>query len=69
MNKCWKWCKILQPYACSCLAVHDLLRGRALDDVVESLPELWESCLRVLDDIKESVRKAADMACTTLSRV
>ncbi|WAR24119.1 ECM29-like protein [Mya arenaria] len=38
----------------SCLAVHDLLRGRALDDVVESLPELWESCLRVLDDIKES---------------
>lgn len=52
----------------SCLAVHDLLRGRPLDDVVESLPELWESCLRVLDDIKESVRKAAELACTTLSR-
>ncbi|XP_052776475.1 LOW QUALITY PROTEIN: proteasome adapter and scaffold protein ECM29-like [Mya arenaria] len=52
----------------SCLAVHDLLRGHALDDVVESLPELWESCLRVLDDIKESVRKAAELACNTLSR-
>ncbi|XP_053393707.1 proteasome adapter and scaffold protein ECM29-like [Mercenaria mercenaria] len=52
----------------SCLAVNDLLRGRPLDDVVESLPELWESCLRVLDDIKESVRKAADLACKTLSR-
>ena len=53
----------------SCLAVSDLLRGRPLDDVVDSLPELWESCLRVRDDIKESVRNAADLACKTLSRV
>lgn len=52
----------------SCLAVNDLLRGRPLDDVVDSLPELWESCLRVRDDIKESVRNAADAACKTLSR-
>ena len=40
-----------------------------MDDVVESLPELWETCLRVRDDIKESVRNAADLACKTLSRV
>ena len=53
----------------SCLAVNDLLRGRPLDDVVDSLPELWESSLRVRDDIKESVRNAADLACKTLSRV
>lgn len=36
----------------SCLAVNDLLRGRPLDDVVDQLPELWETCLRVRDDIK-----------------
>ena len=49
--------------------MNDLLRGRPLDDVVDSLPELWESCLRVRDDIKESVRNAAELACKTLSRV
>ncbi|KAK7476082.1 hypothetical protein BaRGS_00032709 [Batillaria attramentaria] len=53
----------------SCLAVTDLLRGRQLDAVVDDLPELWEQCLRVRDDIKESVRLAADQACTTLSKV
>ncbi|XP_076089191.1 proteasome adapter and scaffold protein ECM29-like isoform X1 [Mytilus galloprovincialis] len=52
----------------SCLAVNDLLRGRPLDDVVDQLPELWENCLRVRDDIKESVRNAADLACRSLSR-
>lgn len=41
-------------FICSCLAVNDLLRGRQLDDVVEQLPELWENCLRVRDDIKVS---------------
>ncbi|KAK3091483.1 hypothetical protein FSP39_020174, partial [Pinctada imbricata] len=40
----------------SCLAVNDLLRGRPLDDVVEQLPELWETCLRVRDDIKASIK-------------
>ncbi|XP_005102218.1 proteasome adapter and scaffold protein ECM29 [Aplysia californica] len=53
----------------SCLAVSDLLRGRALDDIIDDLPQLWETCLRVRDDIKESVRNAADSACTTLSKV
>lgn len=52
----------------SCMAVGDLLRGRPLDDIVDLLPELWESCLRVRDDIKESVRNAADVACRSLSR-
>ena len=60
---------ILYVFHFSCLAVNDLLRGRPLDDVVDSLPELWESCLRVRDDIKESVRNAAELACKTLSRV
>ncbi|XP_021353886.1 proteasome-associated protein ECM29 homolog [Mizuhopecten yessoensis] len=52
----------------SCLAVSDLLRGRPLDDIVDLLPDLWEACLRVRDDIKESVRNAADVACRGLSR-
>ena len=36
----------------SCNAVTDLLRGRQLDSIVDCLPELWEQCLRVRDDIK-----------------
>ncbi|XP_040217375.1 proteasome adapter and scaffold protein ECM29 isoform X2 [Rana temporaria] len=53
----------------SCLAVNDLLRGRQLDDVVDKLPEIWETLFRVQDDIKESVRKAAELALKTLSKV
>ncbi len=53
----------------SCMALNDLLRGRQLDEVVDRLPELWETIFRVQDDIKESVRNAADIACKTLSRV
>ncbi|XP_063311357.1 proteasome adapter and scaffold protein ECM29 [Pelobates fuscus] len=53
----------------SCLALNDLLRGRQLDDVVETLPEIWETLFRVQDDIKESVRKAAELALKTLSKV
>ncbi|KAL8623767.1 hypothetical protein ACOMHN_054073 [Nucella lapillus] len=53
----------------SCNAVTDLLRGRQLDSIVDDLPELWEQCLRVRDDIKESVRTAADQSCKTLSKV
>ncbi|ESP05333.1 hypothetical protein LOTGIDRAFT_103320 [Lottia gigantea] len=53
----------------SCLAVNDLLRGRNIDDIIEQLPELWQTLLRVRDDIKESVRTAAHTACKTLSRV
>ena len=36
----------------SCLALNDLLRGRPLDDVVDQLPELWDTVFRVMDDIK-----------------
>ncbi|XP_041357221.1 proteasome adapter and scaffold protein ECM29-like [Gigantopelta aegis] len=53
----------------SCLAVTDLLRGRQIDEIIHLLPELWETCLKVRDDIKESVRNAADLACKALSRV
>ncbi|XP_071482799.1 proteasome adapter and scaffold protein ECM29-like, partial [Diadema antillarum] len=52
----------------SCLALSDLLRGRNVDDIVDYLPELWEKCFLVLDDIKESVRKAAESSCRSLSK-
>uniref|UniRef100_A0A2K5PCI4 Proteasome adapter and scaffold protein ECM29 n=1 Tax=Cebus imitator TaxID=2715852 RepID=A0A2K5PCI4_CEBIM len=53
----------------SCLALNDLLRGRPLDDIIDKLPEIWETLFRVQDDIKESVRKAAELALKTLSKV
>ncbi|XP_014680930.1 PREDICTED: proteasome-associated protein ECM29 homolog [Priapulus caudatus] len=52
----------------SCLALNDLLRGRPLDDVIPELPTLWQTLLRVRDDIKESVRNAADIVLRTLSK-
>ncbi|XP_036407220.1 proteasome adapter and scaffold protein ECM29 [Megalops cyprinoides] len=53
----------------SCLALNDLIRGRQLDDIIDRISEMWETLFRVRDDIKESVRKAADMALKTLSKV
>ncbi|RDD46246.1 Proteasome-associated protein ECM29-like protein [Trichoplax sp. H2] len=53
----------------SCLAVSDLLSGRSIDSIITYLPKLWESCLLVLDDIKETVRKAAAVSCQTLIKV
>ncbi|MEJ1282869.1 Ecm29 proteasome adaptor and scaffold [Cricetulus griseus] len=53
----------------SCLALNDLLRGRPLDDVIDKLPEMWETLFRVQDDIKESVRKTAELVLKTLSKV
>ncbi|XP_057700353.1 proteasome adapter and scaffold protein ECM29 isoform X2 [Corythoichthys intestinalis] len=53
----------------SCLALNDLVRGRQADDIIDHLAEMWESLFRVLDDIKESVRKAADLTLKTLSKV
>ncbi|KAM6972070.1 proteasome adapter and scaffold protein ECM29 [Aplochiton taeniatus] len=53
----------------SCLALNDLIRGRQADDIIDHLAEIWETLFRVLDDIKESVRKAADTTLKTLSKV
>lgn len=53
----------------SCMALSDLLSGRSVDDMLESIPKLWELCFRARDDIKESVRQAAEIACRTLSKV
>ncbi|XP_059409867.1 proteasome adapter and scaffold protein ECM29-like isoform X1 [Carassius carassius] len=53
----------------SCLALSDLIRGRQADEIIDRLSEIWETLFRVLDDIKESVRKAADLTLKTLSKV
>ncbi|KAJ8000530.1 hypothetical protein DPEC_G00181070 [Dallia pectoralis] len=53
----------------ACMALNDLIRGRNADDLIDHLAEIWESLFRVLDDIKESVRKAADLTLKTLSKV
>ncbi|KAK3507508.1 hypothetical protein QTP70_027439 [Hemibagrus guttatus] len=53
----------------SCLALNDLIRGRPADDFLEHLTEIWETLFRVLDDIKESVRKASDLTLKTLSKI
>lgn len=34
------------------MALSDLLSGRSVDDMLESLPRLWELCFRARDDIK-----------------
>ena len=51
----------------SCNAVTDLLRGRQLDSIVDSLPELWEQCLRVRDDIKVAFRVDVTLPAETTS--
>nr|XP_013805403.1 PREDICTED: proteasome-associated protein ECM29 homolog [Apteryx mantelli mantelli] len=53
----------------SCLALNDLLRGRPLDDIIDKLSVIWEILFSMQDDIKESVRKAAELALKTLSEV
>ncbi|XP_071853904.1 proteasome adapter and scaffold protein ECM29-like [Apostichopus japonicus] len=53
----------------SCRALADVIVGRNMDDVVEYLPRLWEDTFKVMDDIKESVRKAAESASKSLKKV
>jgi len=52
-----------------CVGLTDLLRGRTLDDALDTLTLLWQDIFRVMDDIKESVRVAAAKTAQSLSRV
>jgi proteasome component ECM29 len=54
---------------CSCSALADLLHGKQLHQVQKYMTELWKMCFRTLDDIKESVRKAAFQTCKTLTNL
>lgn len=53
----------------SCMAVTDLVQGRQLSQIEPYLERLWTMSFRALDDIKESVRKAATRTCKTLSNL
>ena len=52
-----------------CSGLTDLLRGRTLEDALDTLALLWQDVFRVMDDIKESVRVAATKTAQSLSRV
>jgi len=52
-----------------CVGLTELLRGRSLESAPETLTLLWQDIIRVMDDIKESVRVAADKTAESLSRV
>lgn len=51
------------------MALADLLRGRTLEAALDKIDPLWSTLFRVVDDIKESVRKAAQGALRALSKV
>ena len=53
----------------SCMALADLLRGRTLENALDKIDPIWRTLFRVVDDIKESVRKAAQAALRALSKV
>ncbi|KAJ3341578.1 hypothetical protein HDU91_000683 [Kappamyces sp. JEL0680] len=52
-----------------CNALADLLHGRQLEQIQTYMTELWTMCFRAIDDIKESVRKAAFQTCKTLTNL
>ncbi|KAI8147438.1 proteasome stabiliser-domain-containing protein [Fennellomyces sp. T-0311] len=53
----------------SCSAVTDLVQGRQLAQIEPYLERLWKMCFRALDDIKESVRRAATQTCKQLTKL
>lgn len=52
-----------------CLALNDLVKTSSPEDIIKELPSLWTVVFKVMDDIKESVRKAATVLARTLSRL
>jgi proteasome component ECM29 len=51
----------------SCAAIADLLHGRPFPQYEKKYTEVWTAALKVLDDVKGSVREAALRLCMTLS--
>src|SRR3989338_113897 len=51
----------------SCGALADLLSGRAFEDVEMAFAELWQAVFHRLEDIKETVRTAAQGGARVLS--
>uniref|UniRef100_A0A914UY02 Uncharacterized protein n=2 Tax=Plectus sambesii TaxID=2011161 RepID=A0A914UY02_9BILA len=53
----------------SCLALSDLLSGHSTPTMIEHLGDLFEHLFRVQDDVKESVRLAANRCMNTVINV
>lgn len=53
----------------SCAAIADLVQGRPMEKYEPYLERIWNSCFKVLDDIKESVRVAAASLARTLTGI
>jgi len=53
----------------SCAAIADLVQGRPMEKYEPYLERIWNSCFKVLDDIKDSVRKAAASLARTLTGI
>ena len=51
----------------SCAAISDLLQGRPFPQYEKRYREVWTAALKVLDDVKGSVREAALRLCMALS--
>lgn len=51
----------------SCAAISDLLQGRPFDQYEFHYKNIWAAALKVLDDVKASVRAAALNLCVSLS--
>lgn len=53
----------------SCAAIADLVQGRRFEKYEKYLSQIWEAAFKVLDDIKGSVRKAAESLCHVLTGI
>ena len=53
----------------SCAAIADLVQGRQFEKYEPYLSQIWEVAFKVLDDIKGSVRKAAESLCQVLTGI
>jgi len=53
----------------SCAAIADLVQGRRFEKYERYLSQVWEVAFKVLDDIKGSVRKAAESLCQVLTGI
>lgn len=51
----------------SCAALSDLLQGRSFDLYKDKYTDIWAGALKVIDDVKGSVREAAWRLCVALS--
>ncbi|KAH7150323.1 proteasome stabiliser-domain-containing protein [Dactylonectria estremocensis] len=51
----------------SCAAISDLIHGRPFPQFEKYYRDIWTAALKVLDDVKGSVREAALRLCMTLS--